>query len=61
MRGAAEMVLASPDSPETLREIGCSMGGTSERAVESFNENGFSDRIKAAMKACLSRAEDMEK
>ena len=61
MRGAGEMVLMSNDSPQMLRDNVCSKGGTTEKAIQSFSENSFSNIIESAMQVCLDRANEMER
>ncbi len=60
--GAAEMVIANPDTEiGTLREQVTSKGGTTAEALRVFNEENLTDIVAKAMKAAVSRAEEMEK
>ncbi|MCW8330547.1 pyrroline-5-carboxylate reductase [Photobacterium sp. SDRW27] len=60
--GAAEMVVANPDIDlATLREQVTSKGGTTAEALRTFNEHQLSDTVAKAMRAAVSRAEEMEK
>ncbi|MDR0200478.1 MAG: pyrroline-5-carboxylate reductase [Streptococcaceae bacterium] len=57
--GTAKMVLASNDSPASLRERVCSKGGTTIEAVNVLTEKHFPDLIAEAMNACTARAKEM--
>ncbi|MFV0490032.1 MAG: pyrroline-5-carboxylate reductase, partial [Vibrio fluvialis] len=60
--GAAEMVQANPDIElSTLREQVTSKGGTTAEAIRTFNEHQLTDIVAKAMRAAVSRAEEMEK
>ncbi|WP_281223575.1 pyrroline-5-carboxylate reductase [Photobacterium sanguinicancri] len=60
--GAAGMVQANPDLElSTLREQVTSKGGTTAEALRIFNEHQLSDTVAKAMRAAVSRAEEMEK
>ncbi len=60
--GAAEMVVANPDIElTTLREQVTSKGGTTAEALRTFNEHQLSDTVAKAMRAAITRAEEMEK
>lgn len=60
--GAAEMVKANPETElSTLREQVTSKGGTTAEALRTFNEHQLSDTVAKAMRAAVSRAEEMEK
>lgn len=60
--GAAEMVVANPDTElSTLREQVTSKGGTTAEALRTFNENHLSEIVAKAMQAAVARAEEMEK
>jgi len=59
--GAAKMVLESEESPEQLRRNVCSPGGTTIEAVTSLENTGFTDNIKEAVDACISKSKTMEK
>ncbi|WP_299020488.1 pyrroline-5-carboxylate reductase [uncultured Photobacterium sp.] len=60
--GAAAMVIANPETDlATLREQVTSKGGTTAEAIRTFNEHQLSDTVAKAMRAAVSRAEEMEK
>ncbi|MGF1680743.1 pyrroline-5-carboxylate reductase [Photobacterium makurazakiensis] len=60
--GAAEMVVANPNTElSTLREQVTSKGGTTAEAIRTFNEHQLSDTVAKAMRAAVTRAEEMEK
>ena len=50
LKGSAQMVLQTGESPEDLRIKVCSPGGTTIEAVKKFQELGFEDVIIEAMK-----------
>ena len=54
--GAARMALESQDDPATLRQKVTSPGGTTERAILSFEENGLRDIFEHAMTAARDRS-----
>jgi len=54
--GAARMALESQDDPATLRQKVTSPGGTTERAILSFEENGLRDIFEQAMTAARDRS-----
>ncbi len=55
--GAAKMALVSRSDPQTLRRQVTSKGGTTEQAMNLFNENGLADTIGQAMQAARARSE----
>lgn len=57
--GASEMALQSDVSPEVLREQVTSPGGTTERALAVLRDGGFSNLVKAAVKAADERAREL--
>eukprot|EP01129_Flabellula_baltica_P001469 TRINITY_DN1136_c0_g1_i3.p1 TRINITY_DN1136_c0_g1~~TRINITY_DN1136_c0_g1_i3.p1 ORF type:complete len:276 (+),score=79.44 TRINITY_DN1136_c0_g1_i3:299-1126(+) len=60
--GAAEMVKANPELElMKLREQVTSKGGSTAQAIDTFKKNNLSDIVAKAMKAAISRAEEMEK
>lgn len=60
--GAAEMVKANPEIElSTLREQVTSKGGTTAEALRTFNDHQLSEIVAQAMRAAVSRAEEMEK
>jgi pyrroline-5-carboxylate reductase len=56
VRGAAKLLLQSPDGPQILIDRVCSKGGTTIEAVNYMNDSGFSKIIDGAMKKCTNRA-----
>ncbi len=59
--GAANMVLNTGEEPSILRDRVCSPGGTTIRAVESLNQNGFGRIIKEGMEAAIQQSKNMTK
>ena len=59
--GAAKMVLENDISPEQLRINVCSPGGTTIEAVNSLQENKFSETIETAMDAAITKSKEMTK
>ena len=57
--GAAKIALESPESPAQLREKVTSPGGTTQKAIESFQQNGFSEIVSKALKAAKARSIEM--
>lgn len=57
--GSAKMVLASDESPETLKRNICTPGGTTVEAVRILDARGFEEIIIDAAKACAARSEEM--
>ncbi len=57
--GAARMALESGDDPATLRRNVTSPGGTTERAVNSFLEQGLEHDVLAALTAARDRAVEL--
>ena len=55
--GAAKMARASGADPKTLREQVTSRGGTTEQALNLFNECGLADIIGQAMRCARARSE----
>lgn len=60
-KGAALLAEQSPDSLETLRKKVTSLGGTTEQAIISFEQNGLRKTVAAAMDACAKRSQQMAK
>ncbi len=56
--GSAKMVLESGENPAALKDKVCSPGGTTIRAVEALEENGFRNAIFKATKACYEKCEE---
>ena len=61
MIGSANMILSSNKSIDELIKMVTSPNGTTERALNVFYENNFSEIIYKAMKACADRAEELSK
>lgn len=54
--GAAKMALEAVESPSELRRKVTSPGGTTEQAINTFNDNGFTDLVKKALQAANDRS-----
>ncbi|MGS2719620.1 pyrroline-5-carboxylate reductase [Paraglaciecola aestuariivivens] len=60
MLGAAEMVCQNPELElSELRTQVTSKGGTTAKAIESFQEQGLEKMVSTAMQAAITRAEQM--
>lgn len=59
LKGSAEMLMKSGDSPDTLIKKVSSPGGTTLAALDVLNEGNFYQNIKDAMAACTKRAEEL--
>lgn len=59
IKGAAEMLIGSGYEPEELIKMVASPKGTTEAALNSFENDKFSDTISNAMNACTKRAEEI--
>lgn len=59
--GAARMALQSDVDLAELRRRVTSPGGTTERAIESFEQDGLRDIVTSAMRAAAERAVEMSK
>lgn len=57
--GAAKIALESAESPAQLRERVTSPGGTTQRAIETFQSEGFSDLVGRALRAARDRSIEM--
>lgn len=57
--GAAELMLGSEESPDSLVRRVCTPGGTTEPAVQTLIERGMPQIIADAMDACVKRAEEL--
>jgi len=58
-RGAAELARQSPESLEQLRINVTSPGGTTERALQTMQEAGIDEIIRAAVDAAADRADEL--
>lgn len=59
--GAAKIALESAESPEQLRKQVTSPGGTTEQAIETFLQGGFSGLVAKALHAARDRSVAMSK
>ncbi len=57
--GAAKMAIESQSSPAELRAQVTSPNGTTEKAIQSFEQNKLSDVVLSAMQAAQNRAVEM--
>lgn len=59
--GAAKIALESEESPGQLRVRVTSPGGTTQKAIETFQQNGFSALVSKALLAARDRSIEMSK
>ena len=59
--GAAKIALESSESPEQLRRRVTSLGGTTQRAIEVFEQGGFAELVSKALHAARDRSVEMSK
>jgi pyrroline-5-carboxylate reductase len=59
--GAAKIALESSESPEQLRKRVTSPGGTTQQALETFEEGGFTALVSKALHAARDRSIEMSK
>jgi pyrroline-5-carboxylate reductase len=59
--GAAKIALESSESPEQLRNRVTSPGGTTQRAIETFEQGGFTELVSKALHAARDRSVEMSK
>ena len=59
--GAAKIALESSESPEQLRKRVTSLGGTTQRAIEIFEQGGFTELVSKALHAARDRSIEMSK
>lgn len=59
MLGAATMALQSSDDPATLKRKVMSPGGTTERAIDSFEKDGLREIFDRAIAAAAKRSEEL--
>lgn len=57
--GAAKMALEIDDEPAALRHNVTSPGGTTERAIETFQQGGFEKLVASALGAARDRAREL--
>jgi pyrroline-5-carboxylate reductase len=61
MIGSANMILSSGKSPDELIQMVKSPNGTTERALNVFENESFPAIIDKAMKECTERAIELSK
>lgn len=59
--GAAKIALEADESPEALRKKVTSPGGTTQQALETFEQGGFSQLVSKALHAARDRSIEMSK
>jgi pyrroline-5-carboxylate reductase len=59
--GAAQLAVSSPESPETLRKNVTSKGGTTEAALQVFDEERLAERFLRAIEAASRRGAELGK
>jgi pyrroline-5-carboxylate reductase len=59
--GSAKIALESSESPEQLRQRVTSPGGTTQRAIETFEQGDFSALVSKALHAARERSIEMSK
>jgi pyrroline-5-carboxylate reductase len=59
--GAAKIALESSESPEQLRQRVTSPGGTTQEAIETFEQGGFTELVSKAIHAAHTRSIEMSK
>ncbi|TAN68098.1 MAG: pyrroline-5-carboxylate reductase [Methylobacter sp.] len=59
--GAAKIALESSESPEQLRKRVTSPGGTTQQAIETFEQGGFTELVSKALHAARDRSIEMSK
>ena len=59
--GAAKIALESTESPEQLRQRVTSPGGTTQQAIETFEQGGFTQLVSKALHAARDRSIEMSK
>lgn len=61
MAGAAEMAARTDDDPGQLKRNVMSPGGTTERAINTFEDGGFRDLVRKAYDAAFERSCEMSR
>lgn len=59
--GAAKIALESSESPQQLRNRVTSPGGTTQRAIETFEQGNFAQLVSKALHAAKDRSIEMSK
>ena len=59
--GAAKIALESSESPEQLRKRVTSPGGTTQQAIATFEQGGFTELVSKALHAARDRSIEMSK
>ena len=59
--GAAKMALESTEDAKLLRQRVTSPGGTTERAINTFQEGGFKELVSKALHAAAERSHELSK
>jgi pyrroline-5-carboxylate reductase len=59
MLGSAHLMQESGETPTVLRQKVTSRGGTTERALQVFEDGGFTDLVKKAVRAAYERAKEL--
>ena len=59
--GAAKIALESSESPEQLRKRVTSPGGTTQQAIETFEQGGFTKLVSKALHAARDRSIEMSR
>jgi pyrroline-5-carboxylate reductase len=57
--GAAKMALESAEDPATLRQRVTSPGGTTERAIQTFQQQNFDALVLRALEAAVARSVEL--
>ena len=61
LKGSVEMLIKSGFTPDELIKMVASPGGTTLAAINSFENDGFSDCISRAMDSCTNRANELSR
>jgi pyrroline-5-carboxylate reductase len=59
--GAARMAMESSDTPELLRQKVTSPGGTTEQAIQTFEDGGLRSLVEQALTAARDRSEELSR
>lgn len=58
-QGASKLLCSGTESAEVLRQRVTSKGGTTEAALRQFQEHGFEDIVRAAVRAAAARSREL--